>query len=430
MTISKTPFTRTRPRRRHRPKAALRLLLAGGLIFLPLISARTEPPLNADNAVRLALGNNPELQAARHLVAEAEARARTSGRLSNPEVDTELAGGPDKESRAAAGLTQRFPLTSRLRLERSLSTLEIEIARAEIRNQERLLETAVRSAFYELTSARTAIALGRMQSELATSFADSLSESVHEGFGSVLDGQQAGLSASMLKARMELLAADEATALGRLNNLLGRPADAAFPVNGTLDLPRELPARHAAGDRPDLHLAELLVEAGTTDVSLAEASRWEDVGVGVFIEGEQFRTESGGPDPETLIGVRFSIPLPLWQNGSGKVAEKNAIHSRRVQTLEALRLTAANEALMAHSIMEIRYRTARDMQDNLVPAARRQATDAEAAYMRGELPIANVFQARERFIETESTALEARKNYFLSHAEWLGALGGTKHKEP
>lgn len=391
--------------------------------------SKMESSFTIQNTEQQAHENNPELLAARNLVAEAVARAGTTGRLTNPEFDAEVAGGEGFEGRISLGVTQRFPLTSRLRWERNLSAVEIEIARAEIRSQEHLLKTAVRLAFYELAFARLAITVCRRQAELAAAFADSLSGRAREGFGSALDGQQATLSASLLKARTDLLATDEVLALGRLNNLLGRPADAAFSIAELLELPRETPKERAMGDRPDLRLAELMVQAGETGLSLAKASRWEDVGVGLFVEGERFRDDPGGIEPETLIGMRFSIPLPLWQNSRDRIAEKDAIRSRLVEELAALRLTALNEVLISHQILSIRHRSAREMQDGLVPAARKQVEDAEGAYLRGELAIDNVFQARERLVETESAALEARKSYFLSHAEWIAALGETD-KQP
>jgi hypothetical protein len=37
-----------------------------------------------------------------------------------------------------------------------------------------------------------------------------------------------------------------------------------------------------------------------------------------------------------------------------------------------------------------------------------------------------VFRARDRLAEIELSELEARKEYFLAHSEWLGALGESK----
>lgn len=412
-------------------RSIARLSFAGcvglGVWFFWLFSAiaNGETVMTVDGVVREALEKNPEMQAARNRIAEAEARARTIGRLVNPELDMEIAGGRDAEGRVELGIMQRFPLTSRLRLERVLSGMDIEIARAEIRNQERLLETSVRSAFYELVFVRAAQTMGHKQVDVAKIFAKLLNEGAKEGFGSMLDGQQAELVASILQTQIELLATDEVRALGRLNSLLGRPAEGVLLINEKLNFPNQVPAQRGLGTRADLQLAELLVQAGAKHISLAQASRWEDVGVGIFVEGERFTDEPEGIEPEVLAGVRFSIPLPIWQNGEGKVAEKSALHKRLEQELAGLQQSASNEVAMTYRVLTIRHRVARELTDKMVPLAQQQVETAEAAYQRGELAIENVFRARERVVETESAALEARKNYFLSYVEWQAALGST-----
>ncbi|MFZ4483993.1 MAG: TolC family protein, partial [Chthoniobacterales bacterium] len=328
------------------PKILRRLCLLniGTLLVISAAGASAEIGLTADSASQLARENNPELLAARALVAEAEGRARSTGRLRNPEVELEMAAGRDSEGRASAGLTQRFPLTARLRLERNLSALDIERARLEVREKEVQLAWATQRAFYELASIREAVSLAGKQVEAATNIAEHLKGSANEGLTSDLDAGQAALAGDGFATAQETLRAEEALAAGRLATLLGRNADTTFLLADSLALPGTLPTNRVIGFRPDLKLAELAVKAGAADVSLAQASRWEDVGVGVFVEGERFRDEPEGIEPETLVGVRLSIPLPLWQNDLGKVAEKQAAAERRKHILESLRLTALNQA--------------------------------------------------------------------------------------
>ncbi len=392
-------------------------------LALTVFTARADVALNAGTAAKVASRDNPELSAARSLIAEAEARTFVAGRLSNPELASEIAGGQDFEGRVSLGITQRFPLTGRLRLERELSSLDLEIARLEVKDRERQLQVAARDAYYDLVAARSFMALARRQLALADDFAKSIGEGATQGFSSQLDTQQALLSADTLRVAEESLRSQAIAATARLNALLGRPADAVLLIDESLDLPKVLPAPRKVGMRADLELAELSVQAGAKDVSLARANRWDDIGVGLFVEGERFRDEPGGIEPEALIGIQLTVPLPFWQNGSGKVAEKEAARTRKAQLLEALRFKVRNEALAAHQIMSSRYKAASLAKTKLVPAALEQLTSSEAAYRRGELNIQAVFLARERLATIESTALEARKNYFLSYSEWIGALG-------
>lgn len=391
-----------------------------GLVAIP---AWADLSLDAESAATMARTNNPEIAAARNLIAEAEARTFVTGRLANPELGTEIAGGQDFEGRVSVGITQRFPLTGRLRLERELSALDLEMAHLEVRNRERQIAVAARAAFYELAAARSTMSLAREQTALAKAFAKSIGDGVTQGFGSKLDAQQAMLAADTLSVTEGSLRVQEIEAAARLNALLGRPADAPISVQDPLNLPKAIPTIKPVGMRADLQLAELAVQAGATDVSLAKANRWDDIGVGLFIEGERFPDEPEGIEPEALIGVQFSVPLPFWQNGSGKVAEKEAAQTRKTQQLDALHFKVRNEALAAHQIMAARFKSAEQFSKKLVPAAIEQVTAAEAAYGRGEIDIQTVSLARERLVAIEGAALEARKNYFNSYSEWIGALG-------
>jgi len=74
----------------------------------------------SESAVRHALANNVDLAAARLTVEEARGRLAKAGRLADPELESELK--PDVRGREGVlgfGLTQRFPLTARLRLEKA-----------------------------------------------------------------------------------------------------------------------------------------------------------------------------------------------------------------------------------------------------------------------------------------------------------------------
>jgi len=393
---------------------------------VPLLLAATaiaSTSLTVDTAIALAKEKNPELAAARSLIKEAETRARTTGRLANPDLEAELAGGEDFEGRVSIGLTQRFPLTTRLALERKLSSIDVEAAKLELRNRERQLAVAVRTAVYELAAARESLAVARRRTELAEAFTASLTTSATEGFGSTLEVQQATLETQRNRIAEQSFHIDEVEAAARLCKLISLPAESSIVIPNLPELPARVPTAQPAGRRADLELAELACRAGATELSLAKATRWEDVGVGLFVEGERFRDEPEGIEPEALVGLRFSVALPFWQNGKGKVSEKSAAEKQLTQQLDAVRWSIRNEPLIAHRLMSSHHRSAAFARDKIVPSARKLSSDMEAAYLRAEADIQDVFRIRERLAEVESSALEARKMYFISYSEWLGTLG-------
>ncbi len=394
--------------------------------FPQLRAEPSEIPLTADSAVASAIKGNKELAAARFLVQEAEGRSRGAGLLPNPELEAEVAAGQDFEGRVVAGIMQRFPLTGRLRLERKLSDLDVQLAGLEVQEKEWQLTLAARKAFYEFAAAREALAISSRQAELAEAFTKTVAEGVDAGFRSKLDLQEAKLAASNLQAKAESLRGLEMESSARLSEWLGLPADTNFILIQKLSLPKSVPASRPAGTRADLALAEMAVRSGETHVSLSKATTWDDVGVGVFVEGERFRDDPTGIEPEALAGLKLSIPLPLWQSGSGKVSEKEAARKRMSARLESLRFAVQNQILLTHRVMSLRFRSAFEFGAKILSTASEYILDCEAAYGRGEVDLQAVFRARDRFAEIELSDLEARKAYFLAYSEWLGALGETK----
>lgn len=390
------------------------------------LRAEQSPTLTADSAVAMAIKGNKDLSAARFLMQEAEGRARGTGNLPNPELETEVAGGQDLEGRVIAGIMQRFPLTGRLRLERQLSDLDMQMARLEVREKEWLLTLAVRKAFYELAAAREAVAISNRQAEWADAFTKSVAEGVDTGFRSKLDLQEAMLSASNLHAKADSLRVLEMESSARLNEWHGLPADAVVILSQNLSLPKSVPSPKPAGKRADLELAEMAVQTGETNISLSKATRWDDVGVGLFVEGERFRDDPTGIEPEALAGVKLTIPLPLWQNGSGRVAEKEAARQRLSARLDSLRFAVQNQVLTTYRVMSLRFRSASQFGEKVLSTANGHIRDCEAAYARGEVDLQAVFRARDRLAEVELSDLEARKAYFLAYSEWLGALSESK----
>ena len=368
------------------------LLIAAWLILSTgWVLAKTSTDSAAAETVRIALAENPELAAARMAIAEAEARIRAAGRMPNPELSAEIAARNNSEGRVMVGLTQRFPLTGRLRFERNLSVMELEMTRLEVKNRERQLAVEVRNTFYELVAAREHLAMAKRRAEIAKNFAKTLVEGAAQGLTSPLDAQEAELEAQIARLEIDTHQSEVAAALARLNGLLGRPAATPYATPERLNLPKSLPPERPIGQRADLQLAELNVRAGADQVSLARANRWEDIGIGVFVEGERFRDEPEGIEPEALVGVHFSVPLPLWQNGSGKVAEMEAAKARQQKTAEALRSRAKNEAVAARANLVARFRAASQIESILLPSARKQVAETETAYARGEADVQDVY---------------------------------------
>lgn len=393
-----------------------------GIFFLlfTLASAGADP-LSEATSVRFALENNRDLRAARLGVEAAEARLRGAGRLSNPELEVIVAGGQNFEGNIEVGLMQRFPLTARLRLEKELSQLEVEAARQEVADQERRLAAQVRENFLELATARDTRALRDRQTETASNISTSLQRQAGEGFVSSLDVTQAALETAQLQVSADEAKAVEAASAGEFATLLGLPITRSVVLRGGLELPSSLPDARSSPGRPDLALARIAITAAETDLALARAMRWEDIGLGIFVSGERFRDEPEGIENEALLGVKMSVPLPVWKNGSSAVTERQLLAQRREELLAALQLRAAHEAQSTWQQMQARFAAARRLEKEVLPLAQKLLADTQATYERGEADTQSLFRARQHLITVENEALNARSAFHLARSAWVFA---------
>jgi cobalt-zinc-cadmium efflux system outer membrane protein len=129
-------------------------VLALATMSLPL---RAEPTVVVSLA---SIGNriraqNPDLAAARLRIQEAVGRMNQSGRLANPEIEAGLEHNPRfREGKFEVGVSQRFPITDRLRLEKDVSLTELKASEAEVREVERQLTGQAREAVVKVLASR------------------------------------------------------------------------------------------------------------------------------------------------------------------------------------------------------------------------------------------------------------------------------------
>ncbi len=379
--------------------------------FCLLATFALAEPLTLETAARIALAQNPEIVAARELIAEAEARASGLGRLPNPELETEFALGRQERGRVEIGLSQTFPRASRLRLERRVAAESILLARREVALAELALAARARLAVIELASAQAGQALAEKQAALAREFADVQSAQTRAGHLSALDSSFAALTAREVELAVAPARAARDAASMQLAILLARDADAGLTVSVDLALPPEEAAVPPPGQCADTALAEAQLGTAEAEVSLARSAGREDFKLGVFVEGDQDRDDTGARDQQAMLGLRFSMPLPVRPVAGPLVAEKQAARRRVVLEREARVRAAMNKVAASAAETRALYDSARALAVDLLPAAQAHLAATEAARARGEVDLSVVFRARERLAEIERSDLAARVAY-------------------
>ncbi len=393
-----------------------------GLTVLPL-QAAPAVVVTSTSIIDSIRAQNPDLAAARLRIQEALGRMNQSGRLANPEIETGLEHNSRfREGKFEVGVSQRFPITDRLRLEKSVSLTELKASEAEVREVERQLVGQARELVVKVLATRQRRELLREQSSVSREFADFLSESAGKGEGSPLDAGQAKLEATSLSVEIRQLDAVEAALIGELKPLLGMRPGEGVSVSGSLPQPA-LPSTAAdPSRRPDFQVAKLGALAATQGVVLEQARRYEDVEGGFFAAAERKEDAPNGYDNDGIVGVRFKLALPFWNKNEGAIQEAQAKKARMEKEAVALGRGIRLEAEAARSEMAEWAKLIGEINDTLLPLADEQTKFAETAYRNAQGEIQSVLRSREKRLQIAASRLDALREFHLARVRHETAL--------
>ncbi len=388
-------------------------------------------PLCADSAVVVTFASigdriraqNPGLAAARLRIQEAIGRMNQAGRLANPEIETATEHNPRfREGKFEVGVSQRFPITDRLRLEKKVSLTELKSSEAEIREVERQLNARARETVVKVLATRQRRELLLEQSVVSKEFADFLSDTVKKGEGSALDAGQAKLEATGLSMEVRQLDAGEATLVGELKSLLGMRPGETLIVSGTLPQPGIPGTAANPSRRPDFQAAKLDALAAAQGVALEKARRMEDAEGGIFSSIERRQDAPEGYENEAILGLRFKIALPFWNNNEGAIQEAEAKKIRKEKEAVALDRNIRLEAETARVEMQEWAKLVAEINDTLFPLADEQTKLTESAYRDGQGEIQSVLRSREKRLQLAAARLDALREFHLARVRHETAL--------
>ena len=400
------------------------IVLSALLVVNNRLAADQYVVLTLEGVTERVRAQNPDLAAARRRIDEAVGRMKQAGRIKNPELQTSFENNADfREGKVEIGLSHRFPVTDRLSLEKGISITLLKAAEMEVREVERQLVALAKTTVIRLLAIRQRRELLRNQIALALEFSEKLSIASQKGEGSALDTATARLEAASISAQIRQLDAAEAAAVGELKPLLGMHAGESISVGGTL-APSSVPENDVnPALRPDFQAAMLAVDAARQGMDLQQALRYDDVEAGFFAAAERTEDAPNGYDNEGIFGLRFRIPLPLWNNNEGAIEEAQATHERRKLEATALARQIRLEAESDRAQMIEWAKLIRELDETLLPLAAEQSKAADEAYAQSQTDIQTVFRSREKSLQLAATRLDALREFHLARVRHEASLG-------
>ena len=387
------------------------------------------PQLALQQAVEYALQNNGELRSFREEKGIREAGKVRAGLLPNPTLDLEAGTGAltgsEAENNLSIGVSQEFFLTGKRDKRLAIAERELEMHRWQLADRERVRREEVKTAFYGVILAQNRTDLADRAIDLNRQLLDVTRERLAAG-------DIPELEMNLVKvelARSEGSRIDVAKSLNqsraRLWSLMGLPGGESPAIAGNLAADLAMTKSLidlkllASGNRPDLKALEAEKGRGEAEIVLARAEGIPNLTAGLAVSRDTTSMEIGGvegKDTAYTIGLKLSIPLPIFDRNQAGVQEARARRSSIENRLLAAIRDVDREVETAYAGYLNSEKVLALYLTNIIPQLEENLKLTQEAYRLGEIGILAVIQEQKKFFEVSEgylTALHDRQTAFV-----------------
>lgn len=403
-----------------------RLLVPGILCILTSapVFAETQQ-LALPQIVEVSLQNNGDLKSFREEKGIRDAGKIRAGLLPNPTLDLEggtgALTGSSAENNMAIGVSQEFLLAGKRGKRLTVAERELEAYRWQLADRERTLREEVKAVFYDAMLAEQRLKLTDRSIELNRQLLEVTKDRLAAGDIPELEMNLAKVELTRSEgARIEIERALLQTR-ARLFTFMGLPAGETPAIAGALDngfsLNKNLAdlKQMALGKRPDLKALDAEKSRGDADIALARSESIPNLTAGLAFKREATSIEVNSvehKDTDYLIGVKLSMPIPLFDRNQAGVQEARAKRSSTESRLTAATRNVERDVETAYSSVLSAEKVLSLYKSNIIPQLEENLKLTQEAYRLGEVGILSVIQEQKKFFEVSDgylTALHARQ---------------------
>jgi outer membrane protein, heavy metal efflux system len=367
--------------------------------------------------VRQALANNPELKFYAAEIGAAEGALKTAGTIRNPELNTEAGyknardnfGGPSGEGATwSVSVNQTFEYPGRIALRKAIAKGDIDLAGLHLQQFRLTLAARVRTLAYSISIAQERSITAREVADRFQALSDVLAQRPPAGATPLLEVRI--IDANTLNFRRQELEAALAakTAVAELNQLCGRPADAALQVNaGELNL-LQMSLRTlvdaARANAFDIRIRQRELAQQGFKVALARNERFPAIAVGPYYSQEN------AADKEQRAGIGISLPLPLWDRNIGNIETSKARQEQVQASLLATQREVERRVTQSAATFEMKREQIANWQVDTVAKFREAAELADRNYRLGAVALPVYVETQKQYLEIAGALQEMKKD--------------------
>ena len=401
------------------------------LIMVPISSAFSngESRISLEIAIETALRENPELNTIREKVKVARARIDGIALLGNPELETEFLGGAHAEQKLE--LTKAFELGGQRGHRIRIAKTQLEKVDTELAKASQSVTKSVKIVFYELLLVQEKLKLAKEIVQHNEQMRDIAQTRFETGDISVTQANLANIHLQSALREAVTLESELQLAQLALNGLMGTPLEAARVAVGDLGekaspdtlqkLTLDALKTQALAHRNDLKSLQLNAQLTESEFRLAKAANIPDLSVGALAERSV---------DESAFGVKFSIPLPLFNRNRAEINATKAQQQVDTAQINNSEKQIVREVIAAFLSLSTTQKMLTFYEGDSLKLLNENLKLTRTAYELGETELLEVILMQNEFIKTRFAYLDALAAYHKALAELEAAVGTSLESVP
>jgi cobalt-zinc-cadmium efflux system outer membrane protein len=384
-------------------------------------------PLTADDAVRIALLNNPELQATFEEIGISQADLVLAGLLHNPTLmaSWRFPDKPPSITDTEYSIAADFLDLVMIPMKTKIARTNLEQTELRIDQQVLALVTQVKTAFYSYQADGQLEARLQLIGHADEAAADLAKAQQQAGNSTDLEtasklAQFAAAHISLANAQKEKLAAREK--LDRLMGLSGADIDwKAAPNLPTLP-EHELSLSNleslAMTQRRDLAALKSNVDAMGMALALKTNTRFlpTEINIGADTEKQS--------DGQRITGPTLDVTLPIFDQGEGEIAKLTAEYHMAQRQLQARVIAVQSEVREARENLKMNRDLVDYYKKTVLPLDLKIVNQSQLEFNAMQKNNFDLFLSKQQELESEKDYVGAWRDYWIARAELEQAVGG------
>jgi cobalt-zinc-cadmium efflux system outer membrane protein len=404
------------------------------LFLLSTAHAQTLPPalgqaekVSLQEAIRLAMENNPNVLRARKEIDAAGGRILQAGRIPNPELEASWNETPTNFNIADAderdvGIRQQIEFPGKRSNRIDVATHERSIVEFVLERTKTLVTAQVKSAYYNLLLSQEVVRSLQEQIKLFKDLQDLLTSRYQAGQANYLDVIRVKVEITRLSNDLAEALRENRLRKSQLNLIIGLSADQPFEASDSLSytplsVDRDSVVNRLLSKSATLMIAQRSIVRQQSLLSLAKTSYLPDFSLGLF---HQRRAEEPPFDANRFLGTTtnsvgiqlgVSIPLWFWQEPKGQVQEAAALVDIASLTYASVERRVKANVSNAFDLLKVMETQLKVFDETLLLDSQDILSTAIAQYQNNQIDILNLFDVYRTYRATKVEYARALYNY-------------------